>query len=81
VVSGFHSPVESECLQILLSGTRPLVVCPARSIKEMRLMPAYKKLLSEGRLLLVSPQSSLATEYSPINPLITEQSQTQFLSP
>jgi predicted Rossmann fold nucleotide-binding protein DprA/Smf involved in DNA uptake len=57
VVSGFHSPVEQECLQILLSGAWPLVVCPARSIEEMRLTPAYKKLLSEGRLLLLSPFS------------------------
>lgn len=55
VVSGFHSPVEQECLQILLSNSRPLIICPARSIEEMRLTPAYKKLLSEGRLLLVSP--------------------------
>src|SRR5579883_2639216 len=32
VVSGFHSPVERECLRILLRGTQPVVICPARSI-------------------------------------------------
>ena len=30
IISGFHSPVEKECLQILLRGTQPIVICPAR---------------------------------------------------
>ena len=55
IVSGFHSPVEQECLHILLSGLQPLIICPARGIEKMRLTPAYKKLLSAGRLLLLSP--------------------------
>ena len=32
VISGFHSPVEKECLQILLRGSQPVIICPARSL-------------------------------------------------
>jgi predicted Rossmann fold nucleotide-binding protein DprA/Smf involved in DNA uptake len=31
IVSGFQSPTEQECLEILLRGEHPVVVCPARS--------------------------------------------------
>ena len=31
VIGGFHSPVEKECLQILLRGSQPIIICPARS--------------------------------------------------
>lgn len=33
VISGFHSPMEQECLNILLNGDVPVIICPARSIK------------------------------------------------
>ena len=39
IISGFHSPVEMECLQILLRGSQPVIICPARSLEEMRLPP------------------------------------------
>ncbi|MBS3917611.1 MAG: DNA-processing protein DprA [Deltaproteobacteria bacterium] len=55
VVSGFHSPIERECLRILLRGTQPIILCPARSLKGMRLKKEYKKPIEEGRLLLLSP--------------------------
>jgi len=55
VISGFHSPMEKECLNILLDGTQPVVVCPARSIERMRLPADRKIALSQGRLLLLSP--------------------------
>lgn len=55
VISGFHSPMESECLNILLKGKQPIIFCPARSIKGMRIKPEYKKPLDEGRLLILSP--------------------------
>lgn len=57
VIGGFHSPMERECLTILLRGNQPLIVCPARSLKNMRLPSAYKKPLDQGRLLLLSPFS------------------------
>jgi hypothetical protein len=28
VISGFHSPVEKECLRILLRGEPPFTICP-----------------------------------------------------
>ena len=55
VVGGFHSPVEKECLDLLLRGTQPVVVCPARGIEGMRISAAWRKPIGEGRLLLVSP--------------------------
>lgn len=55
VIGGFHSPIERECLTILLRGKQPIIVCPARSIKEMRIRAEYKGPLMEGRLLLLSP--------------------------
>ena len=54
VIGGFHSPIEQECLTILLRGKQPVIVCPARSIEGMRIKEEYKKPLEEDRLLLVS---------------------------
>src|SRR3974377_1055232 len=30
VISGFHSPIEKECLRILLRGSQPIIICPGR---------------------------------------------------
>jgi hypothetical protein len=54
IISGFHSPIEKECLSILLRGTSPLIVCPARSLPR-RLAPEWSAPLSEGRMLVLSP--------------------------
>lgn len=55
VMSGFHSPVEKECLKILLRGKQPIIVCPARSLENMRIRAELKKPLDDGRLLFLSP--------------------------
>ena len=55
VISGFHSPVEQECLRILLRGTQPVIICPARSMEKMRIRAGYKQPLEQGRLLFLSP--------------------------
>ena len=55
VISGFHSLMEKECLTLLLRGTQPVIVCPARSIERMRTPSAWKASLAEGRLLVLSP--------------------------
>jgi predicted Rossmann fold nucleotide-binding protein DprA/Smf involved in DNA uptake len=55
VISGFHSPMEKECLNILLGGTQPVIICPARSIERLRLPADWKAALAQGRLLLLSP--------------------------
>jgi len=54
-VGGFHSPVEQECLRLLLRGPSPVIVCPARSIQRMRPRPEWKAPLKTGRMLIVSP--------------------------
>ncbi|MBI4026010.1 MAG: SMF family protein [Verrucomicrobia bacterium] len=54
IISGFHSPVERECLRILLRGKQPIIICPARSLENMRLPSDWKKPLADGRLLLLS---------------------------
>jgi predicted Rossmann fold nucleotide-binding protein DprA/Smf involved in DNA uptake len=55
VIGGFHSPIERECLRILLRGTQPIIICPARSLGGMRIRVEHKKAIEKGRLLLLSP--------------------------
>jgi predicted Rossmann fold nucleotide-binding protein DprA/Smf involved in DNA uptake len=54
LISGFHSPVEKECWKILLEGTQPIIVCPARSLRKMRMPVEWRPALEAGRLLIVS---------------------------
>lgn len=55
VVSGFQSPVEKECLRILLRGKQPIIICLARSMEKIRLPAAWRAALQAGRLLILSP--------------------------
>ena len=54
IISSFHSPVEKECLRILLRGCQAVIICPARSLENMRLPPDWKKPFSDSRLLILS---------------------------
>jgi predicted Rossmann fold nucleotide-binding protein DprA/Smf involved in DNA uptake len=54
VIGGFHSPMERECLDLLLRGKQPVLVCPARSIHRMRIPQLWKAPLDDGRLLVLS---------------------------
>ena len=56
VISGFHSPMEKECLRILLRGPQPIVLCPARGLPA-RLAPELHAPLAARRLLVLSPFS------------------------
>ncbi len=53
IISGFHSPVEQECLRILLRGTPPIILCPARALPQ-RIPAEWRTPLAEGRLLILS---------------------------
>jgi predicted Rossmann fold nucleotide-binding protein DprA/Smf involved in DNA uptake len=53
LISGFHSPVEQECLRILLRGTSPIIVCPARNLPT-RIPADWQTPLTKGRLLILS---------------------------
>ncbi len=55
VIGGFHTPMERECLNILMRGKQPIIICPARSIDGMRISPTWKCLIDESRLLILSP--------------------------
>ena len=55
VVSGFHSPLEQQCLEILLRGHQPVVMALARGIGRLALPAAQRTALDDGRLTIVSP--------------------------
>lgn len=57
VISGFHSPMEDECLRILLRSTHPVIWCLARGMfKRIPAKPVdCRAAIAEGRLLIVSP--------------------------
>jgi predicted Rossmann fold nucleotide-binding protein DprA/Smf involved in DNA uptake len=55
VIGGFHSPMEKECLDPLLRGTQPVVICPARSLEGMRVPSAWRSGIDAQRVLVVSP--------------------------
>jgi len=54
VIGGFHSPIEKECLKILLRGRQPIIICLARSIENMRLPKEWRDGIDNGRLLMLS---------------------------
>ncbi len=57
VISGFHSPMEQECLRILLRSPHPQIWCLARGL--MQRIPAKpvdcQRAVADGRLLMISP--------------------------
>jgi predicted Rossmann fold nucleotide-binding protein DprA/Smf involved in DNA uptake len=55
VVSGFHSTLEKQCLDILLRGTQPIVMALARGVGTLRLPELQRKALNDGRLTIISP--------------------------
>jgi len=55
VIGGFHSPMEQECLDLLLRGNQPIAICPARSIDRMRIPRPWRHGLAENQLLVISP--------------------------
>jgi predicted Rossmann fold nucleotide-binding protein DprA/Smf involved in DNA uptake len=55
VISGFHSPIEKECLSILLRGKQPIIICPARAIEGIRIPAECRQAFDAGRILFLSP--------------------------
>ena len=56
VIGGFHSPMEQECLRLLLRGSCQVMFCYARSIPR-RLPPEFAEPIKQGRLHLLSATS------------------------
>lgn len=55
IVSGFHSPLERECLRQLLNGVASIIFLPARSMGNMRIRKEWLPVLAEDRMLIISP--------------------------
>jgi predicted Rossmann fold nucleotide-binding protein DprA/Smf involved in DNA uptake len=55
IAGGFHSPMEQDCLEFLLRGEQPVVVCPAKNPAYVRPPATWQSALEAGRLVLVSP--------------------------
>jgi predicted Rossmann fold nucleotide-binding protein DprA/Smf involved in DNA uptake len=58
VVSGFHSPLEKQCLDILLRGKQPIVMALARGVGVLRLPAPQRRAIDDGRLTIISPFDS-----------------------
>lgn len=54
VISGFHSPMEKECLSLLLRGKQPVIWCPAKRLNSRGVSKECAGPIAEGRLLLLS---------------------------
>ena len=54
VIGGFHSPMEKECLDILLRGNQPVILCPARGLAGLRIGQTPRRAVKDGRLLVLS---------------------------
>lgn len=54
VVSGFHSPMEQECLRILLRSPNPVIWCLARG-RFTRIPPDLRQAVASGRLNILAP--------------------------
>ncbi|MGC2744668.1 MAG: DNA-processing protein DprA [Candidatus Angelobacter sp.] len=55
IVSGFHSPVEKDCLPILLRVQHPVIIVQGHRLSTSRLPANWQKAIEAGRLLLLSP--------------------------
>lgn len=55
VISGFHSPLEKECLKILLRGSQPMILCLARALEGMRINEDFRAAIEKDRMLILSP--------------------------
>ena len=55
VISSFHSPVEKECLRLLLKGKANIIFCPAREIEHMQISKDWNSVMEANRMLILSP--------------------------
>lgn len=61
VIGGFHTPMEKECLRLLLRGSQPIVICLARNLGTRQVLPEWRVALQDSRLLILSPFSASHT--------------------
>ena len=58
VISGFHSPLEKQVLQVLLEHKHPVILALGRSIYK-RVPKEYVQPLEEGRMLIVNVSNAV----------------------
>jgi predicted Rossmann fold nucleotide-binding protein DprA/Smf involved in DNA uptake len=54
VAGGFHSPMERECLDFLLRGEQPVIVCAAKGLDHVPLAASWRAPIVAGRSLVLS---------------------------
>jgi predicted Rossmann fold nucleotide-binding protein DprA/Smf involved in DNA uptake len=54
IVSGFQSPIEKDCLNILLRGSQRVIICQARKLSSSHLPREWQEAINAGRMLLLS---------------------------
>jgi predicted Rossmann fold nucleotide-binding protein DprA/Smf involved in DNA uptake len=55
IMSGFQSPIEKDCLPILLRGSGPVIIVQGHRLSVSRLPREWQDGIDAGRLLLLSP--------------------------
>src|SRR5438132_1296253 len=55
VAGGFHSPMEKECLDFLLRGEQPVIICPGKGLAGFQMQESWHPAVEAGRLLVLSP--------------------------
>jgi len=60
-ISGFHSPMEKECMRTISGGDAGIIWCLAKSLKSFTLHPDFNSLFDSGRMLILSPFSDSVT--------------------
>ncbi|RLD12210.1 MAG: hypothetical protein DRI44_01470 [Chlamydiae bacterium] len=53
-ISGFHSPMERECLRSLAAGATGIIWCIAKSLESFKLPEDLGKTFDDGRMLILS---------------------------
>lgn len=61
VISGFHSPMEQQCLEILLRGKQPVIMALARGLGSLRLPVNQRRAFEDGQLTIISPFAETET--------------------
>lgn len=73
VAGGFHSPMEKECLDFLLRGRQPLIICPPKHQGTARLPTEWRSALGEDRLAIVSPFAPVVRRTTEANAILRNE--------
>ena len=58
VIGGFHSPMERDCLDLLLRGEQPIIIATPRPL--VRIDARWRTAVAEGRLAIITPGETTA---------------------